>query len=277
MIFDTHLHLVDRSRLRYPWLAGAGPLARDWSYEDYEASARRIGITDVLHMEVDVAPEDIDAETDFIRELMARPDSLIRGAISAARPESPDFAPWLERVDRKVVRGIRRILHESPDELSTRPVFRQNIRALGAAGLPFDICALARQLALMVDLVDAAPDTCFIIDHCGNPRIADREFDAWAADIRSLAARPHVNIKLSGICAYGGPDWVLADLQPYVDHVLDCFGPERLVWGSDSPVCTNHSSLAEWVAASQALLARCTDSERRAVFQANARRIWSVA
>lgn len=276
MIFDTHLHLVDRTRLTYPWLGNAGTLNRDWSYEDYEATARRVGITDVLHMEVDVAPEDIDAETSFIGELMARPGSLIRGAISAARPESDGFDAWLERVDRRVVRGIRRILHEADDSLSTGTTFRRNVARMGDAGLPFDICALARQLPVIAGLVDAAPQTVFVLDHCGNPRIADGEFADWAAQISALSERPHLNVKLSGISAYGGPDWRLDDLRPYVDHVLDSFGPGRVVWGSDSPVCTLHSSLPEWVAATQALLAGCSTDERYAILQGNARRIWDV-
>ena len=139
VIFDTHLHLVDRKRLSYPWLGDAPALNRDWSYDDYEATARRIGITDVLHMEVDVAEADMQAETAFIAELMQRPDSLIRGAIAASRPEAAGFAAWLEAVDRRVVKGVRRALHVVPDEVSQAALFRQNIALLGAAGLPFDI------------------------------------------------------------------------------------------------------------------------------------------
>ncbi|WP_103332965.1 amidohydrolase family protein [Pseudotabrizicola formosa] len=276
MIFDTHLHLVDRSRMSYPWLNTAPALNRDWSYDAYETTARRIGITDVLHMEVDVAEADIEAETAFVAELMQRPGSLIRGAIASARPESSGFAGWLDRVDRRVVKGVRRILHEVPDTVSQTAQFRDNIGRLGKAGLPFDIVMLARQLPLAAELVDACPDTVFVLDHCGVPDIAGGAFDAWAADITALARRPNVILKLSGITAYTGGTWTLAGLRPWVSHVLDQFGPDRMVWGSDSPVCTLHSDLAEWVATSQALLAELSGSERDAILHANACKIWDI-
>lgn len=274
MIFDTHLHLIDRSRLSYPWLAGVPGLDRDWSYADYATVARRCGITDVLHMEVDVAEDQIGAETAFVADLMAQPESLIRGAITAARPEAKGFAAWLDAQDRRVVRGIRRVLHVMPDHLSEQSLFRDNIRRLGPAGLPFDLCLLARQLPLGAGLADAAPDTTFVLDHCGVPDIAGGGFAPWAAAITDLARRPNVMIKLSGITAYGPADWSLATLAPWVTHVLETFGPARMVWGSDSPVCNLQSGLAEWVAASQALLAGLSAAERETILAGNARRIW---
>ncbi len=277
MLFDTHLHLVDRKRLAYPWLASVPALDSDWSYEAYEASARRVGISDVLHMEVDVAEADIDAETAMVAELMARPGSLIRGAISAARPERAGFQGWLERVDRRVIKGIRRVLHVVPDEVSQGPVFRDNLRRIGAAGLPFDICVLARQLPLAVALADAAPDTQLVLDHCGVPDIAGGGFEAWAQGIAELAKRPNVHAKISGITAYARADWALDDLRRYTDAVLAAFGAGRLVWGSDSPVCTLQSSLGEWVAVSHALLAGATETERAAISHGNARRIWAIS
>jgi predicted TIM-barrel fold metal-dependent hydrolase len=274
MIFDTHLHLIDRARLSYPWLAGFAPLDRDWDLETYLVTAARVGITDVLHMEVDVAEADIDRETEWVAELMARPGSPLRGAISAARPEADGFEAWLDRVDRRVVRGVRRVLHVVPDDMSQDARFRANLRRLGRAGLPFDICMLQRQLPLALQLVDACPDTTFVLDHCGVPAIGSSGFEDWAGSIARLAERPNVNAKLSGISAYGPPDWALPTLRPYVAHVIEVFGPGRVVWGSDSPVCTLQSTLAEWVATTQALLADQSPADRAAILAGNARRIW---
>lgn len=276
MIFDTHLHLIDRSRLRYPWLAGVPALDRDWDYPSYARVAQRVGISDMLHMEVDVDAADIEAETAMVARLMDAPGSLIRGAISAARPEKPGFAAWLGRLDRRVVKGLRRVLHVVPDDVSQGAAFRDGIRLLGPAGLPFDLCLLARQLPLGLDLVRAAPETVFVLDHCGGPDIAGGGHRSWATALAPLAACPNVTLKLSGITANAGGGWRLETLRPYVDTVLDLFGPGRMVWGSDSPVCTLHSDLAEWVAASQALLAPCTAEERAAIFFGNARRIWAI-
>jgi len=274
MIFDTHLHLIDRTRLSYPWLAGFAALDRDWDFAAYCAVAARIGITDVLHMEVDVAEADIDRETAWVAELMAQPGSPMRGAISSARPESEGFEAWLERVDRRVVRGVRRVLHVVPDEVSQGDRFRRNLRRLGQAGLPFDICMLQRQLGLALELVDACPDTQFILDHCGVPAVAADQFADWADRMARLAERANVVVKLSGISAYGPPDWTRVTLAPYVDHLLHHFGPARMVWGSDSPVCTLQSSLGEWVATTHALLDGLTAEERQLILATNARRIW---
>ncbi|MFV0493246.1 MAG: amidohydrolase family protein [Pseudorhodobacter sp.] len=276
MIFDTHLHLVDRGRISYPWLGDAPALNRDWSYEDYEKTARRIGISDVLHMEVDVAPGDIDAEIAMVAGLMARPGSLIRGAIAGARPEEGDFIPWLEKIDRNVVKGLRRVLHVVPDDISQKPLFRENVARLGAVGLPFDLCMLARQKSLAVALIDACPDTVFILDHCGVPDIEGDGFRSWAEGITDLARRPNVNAKISGITAYTGGNWTLEGLRPYIETVIGAFGWDRVVWGSDSPVCTLHSSLNQWVALSRAVLEGCSETERARLYQLNARRIWGI-
>ncbi|WP_417718944.1 amidohydrolase family protein [Salipiger sp.] len=274
MFIDTHLHLVDRARLHYPWLAGVPALDRDWPFADYARMAARLGIEGCLHMEVDVAPEDIGAETLFVRDQMG--SGLMRGAISSARPESADFPGFLDRLDRKVVRGIRRVLHVVPDEVSQSVTFRENVARMGTAGLPFDICVLARQLPLAADLADACADTVLVLDHCGVPDIAGGGYDGWAAAITDLARRENVHAKISGITAYAAPDWTLDTLRPYVEHIVDRFGWNRVVWGSDSPVCTLNASLETWVAATHALMAGCSDSERAALYRDNARRLWAL-
>ncbi|MDV7272177.1 amidohydrolase [Thioclava sp. A2] len=276
MLIDTHLHLIDRDRIAYPWLKDVPPLDRDWSYDAYEAEARRLGIGATLHMEVDCAPHDIGKETAWIAELMRRPDSLIKGAISSARPESEGFGAFLDGLDLAVVRGIRRVLHVVPDEVSQGARFRANIRKLGQAGLPFDICVLARQLPLAAALADSCEGTEFVLDHCGVPDIAGEGFDDWARDITKLAKRPNVSAKISGISAYAAPDWTLDTLRPYAEHIIASFGWSRVVWGSDSPVCTLNASLSQWVAATRALFSEASDAERRALFSGNARRIWSL-
>jgi len=277
MLFDTHLHLIDRRRLSYPWLAGVPALDRDWTLADYADRAARLGISGALHMEVDVAGADIDAETAWVAGQMAEPGSLLRGAISAARPESPGFAAWLERLDRRTVRGIRRVLHVVDDGISQLPLFRENVARLGPAGLPFDICMLQRQLPLALALVDACPGTIFVLDHCGVPAITGGDFAGWAAMITDLARRPHVNAKISGITAYGTAGWSVDSLRPYVEHVIGAFGWNRVVWGSDSPVCNLHASLERWVAATHALTAGASQDERLAFASGNAQRIWGLS
>lgn len=277
-LIDTHLHVIERSRLSYPWLAGVPALDHDFTYDAYAAEARRVGVTDVLHMEVDVADGDIEREVEMVRALMLRPGSLVRGAIAACRPENETFPAFLEAVqDGGVVRGFRRVLHVMPDDLSEGPLFRQNIARLSRTGLPFDLVVLPHQIPKAIALVDSAPDVQFVLDHCGVPAIKDRAEHPWREYVAEIARRPNVAAKISGVVAYADPAaWTLADIRPYVEHVVSCFGFDRVVWGSDWPVVTLGGTLSTWVAATHALMAACSQDERSALFADNARRIWRL-
>ncbi|MFD1880621.1 amidohydrolase family protein [Paracoccus pacificus] len=276
-IFDTHLHLVDRSRISYPWIRDAGTLDRDWSHAEYAAEASACGITRALHMEVDAAEDMIGAEVDFIESLPPRKDVPIVGIISACRPEHDGFAAEIERAQaRPSVVGFRRVLHVVPDALSQTARFRQNIRRLGPAGLPFDICMLARQLPLAMELVDAAPETRFVLDHCGVPDIAGGQFDSWARDISALAKRPNLSAKVSGIPSYAAKDWTAEDMRRWIEHVVAAFGFDRVVWGSDWFVCTQGGGLTKWVETCRTVLAGVSPAERVALFSGNAEKIWRV-
>lgn len=172
--------------------------------------------------------------------------------------------------------GFRRAPHVVPDGTSRSDRFRADIRRLASAGLPFDICVSARQLPLAVELADAAPETRFVLDHCGVPDIAGGEWDDWARTVSALAERDNVSAKISGLPAYAAPDWSAADLARWAGHVTTCFGMDRLVWGGDWPVCTLGGGLAPWVAATRAIFAGCSAEERAALHDGNAARIWGL-
>lgn len=276
-ITDTHCHIIDRNRIDYPWLADAPALNRDWPVTEYEREARRAGMTRTLHMEVDVAQDRIADETRMVSHLAQAPDSLLCGIIAACRPEHDGFAAEIEAAQANpLVKGFRRVLHVVPDDVSTGDTFRGNIRRLAAADLPFDICMSARQLPLAMELVDSAPQTRFVLDHCGVPDIAAGGWQTWADDIAAIARRESVSAKLSGVVAYAAADWDAESLGRWVMHVVDCFGPERCVWGSDWPVCTLGGGLSTWVAASRAILASLSPDERAAIYTDNATRIWNL-
>lgn len=278
MLTDCHLHLIDKSQLHYPWLETFEPLNRNFLYDAYAIEAKRIGISRVLHMEVDVAPDDMERETDFIRALSEQPDSLISGAISSCRPEEKDFPEFLERaVSDPFIKGLRRVLHVMPDDLSEGALFRENIKRLSATRLTFDLCVLPHQIEKALALVDLSPDVQFILDHCGVPAIASGAFDDWEKGIRAIAQRPNVLVKISGIVAYADAgSWDVETLRPYVDTVTSAFGFKRMVWGSDWPVCTLGGTLSTWVAATHALFAGASESERLGLFSANASRLWAL-
>ena len=269
-IIDTHLHLVYQDRLRYPWLASTPKLNRDFKLQEYLAEAGQLGIDAAIHMEVDVASEDQEAETAFVTGL----GPPVTAAIASCRPESCDFAASLERIaGNPAVRGVRRILHQSPDELGLAPLFAENLRRLTKHDLSFDLCVLARQLPIAFQLVRACPDVRFILDHCGVPDIAGRALDPWRRGITQLAALPNVACKISGVVAYAGDDWTTTDLRPYFEHCIEAFDWDRVVWGSDWPVCTLTADLTRWVEASHELTSGCSDHEKARLLNLNARRI----
>ncbi|MER8714742.1 amidohydrolase [Mesorhizobium sp. M0228] len=278
MIFDTHLHLIDQSALRYPWLAGVPALNRDFPYDEYAVQARRAGIGAALHMEVDVDPADIEAETGHVKALSQQKGSLLRGAIASCRPEEPGFAAYLEtqRADA-FVKGFRRVLHVVPDELSEGALFRENIKRLAGSGLTFDLVLLPHQIPKAIALADLAPDVQFVLDHCGVPDIKGGAEHPWREHMAEIARRPNVVGKISGVVAYADAgSWTVDTLRSYVEHTIACFGWERVVWGSDWPVCTLGGGLATWIAATHALLAGTSIDERQKLLSGNAKRLWSL-
>ena len=169
------------------------------------------------------------------------------------------------------------MLHVVPDDVSQGARFRDNVKRLSGTRLTFDIVMHPRQAAHALALINLAPDVTFILDHCGVPDIKGGDFDAWKRGISDLAARSNVIAKISGIVAYADSGtWTAETLRPYVEHVIDCFGWDRVVWGSDWPVCTLGGGLLAWVAATHAVLSGCSDDERDSLFWKNADRLWQL-
>jgi predicted TIM-barrel fold metal-dependent hydrolase len=278
MIVDTHLHIVDMAALDYPWLGGAGDLNRNWSYDDYAREARRLGIAATLHMEVDVAESDIEKETDNVSSLAKKPDTLLVGATAACRPEDAGFAAYLERARaNSIIKGFRRVLHVMPDDLSASPLFRENVKRLAGTGLTFDLVVFPRQMARAIELVDLAPDVQFVLDHCGVPDIKGGAYDDWAKGITEIARRPNIVGKLSGIVAYTDTaTWTLDTIRAYAEHTINSFGFDRMVWGSDWPVCTLGGGLSTWVGATHALLEGASKDEKHALLAGNAIKLWNL-
>jgi predicted TIM-barrel fold metal-dependent hydrolase len=273
-IIDTHLHLVYLDRFRYPWLDSDPNLNRTFTIDEYLAQASSAGITKMLHMEVDVAEADIERETRFALGV----GRGVVGAISACRPESAEFPAFLERsIGAHGVRGFRRVFHTGAHEAARTPIFKSNLKLLSKHNKTFDLCFWPRHIPIAAELAKACPDVQFVLDHCGIPNIRERELDPWRNHILDIAALPNVACKISGVIAYGDPvNWTVNDLRPYVEHAIESFGWDRVVWGSDWPVCTVAANLGRWVAATHALLEGTSEDEKERIFERNARRIYSI-
>lgn len=271
-ILDTHLHLVYKERLTYPWLADAPQLNRNWTVEDFFAEALPLGLEAALHMEVDVAEAQMAAEAEFVLGL-----PRIVGAIANGRPEHADFPAYLERMAALGrVKGIRRLLQFQPLALSTEPQFIENIRRLAGYGMTFDICVKSHELHVAPPLIAACPDVQFVLDHCGNPRIADAEWESWTVRMEEIARLPNVVCKVSGILANVDANWTVDQLRPYVEFVIQTFGWDRVIWGSDHFVVTLFADLTRWVEATREIISGASPDEQSKLLHGNAERLYGL-
>jgi L-fuconolactonase len=278
-IIDTHQHLWDLTRFRLPWVKGSLALDRSFLPGDYRREAEGLNIVQAVYMEVDVAPEQRVAEAEWVIDLCRRGEGPTVAAVISGDPDSPGFEPYIRRfAAESEIKGVRRVLHggSTPPGHCLRPEFIWGIRLLGELGLSFDLCVRAAELPDAAKLVDQCPQTRFILDHCGNPNVQDPDRSAWERDLADLARRPNVIAKVSGIVAGARQDWTPADLAPFVNHVLTCFGPERVIFASDWPVCTLRATLHQWVLALKEIVADWPVAEQRALFHDNAARFYSL-
>lgn len=280
-IVDTHQHLWDLSRFRLPWLAGAPKLNRSFLMEDYRQATAGLDVVKSVYMEVDVEPSQQAAEADYVLELISGGGTPMAGAVISGRPASEGFAAYLARYrDRPAIKGVRRVLHaaETPRGHCLERPFIDGIRLLGNQGLSFDLCMRADELGDAAKLIDACPETAFILDHCGNASVRARDLSGWKADIGRLAERKNVVCKVSGIVASAAPDpWTADDLAPIVNHVLDRFGPDRVVFGGDWPVCTLAATYRQWVEALRRIVADRPLADQKKLFHDNAIRVYRLS
>jgi predicted TIM-barrel fold metal-dependent hydrolase len=278
-LLDTHQHLIYRERYPYRWTEEIPHLAgRAFRYDDYLAAAAGCGITATVFMEtLTTDPVDHD-ETAFVEGLASIPGSLIGGIVAVCRPESAAFPEWLDSLHEPRVVGLRRILHVEPDDLSRHSQFREHLRLLPEHGLTFDLCVLARQLPLALDLVTACPDVAFVLDHCGVPDIAAGAIDPWRDNLRAMANCVNVTCKISGLLAYCDPlDATTDAVRPYVEHAIEVFGWERVIWGSDWPVVEITATLRDWAGITRRIVAGESEANRRKLFTENGKRVYRLA
>jgi predicted TIM-barrel fold metal-dependent hydrolase len=151
------------------------------------------------------------------------------------------------------------------------------VRLLEKHELTFDLCVLARQLPLATELAAKCPNVQFVLDHCGVPDIASGEIDSWCRHIHEIAKLPNVACKISGVLAYCAPGQATIEaVRPYVEHYLIQFGWDRVVWGSDWPVCTISSDLRTWVDVTRQIIAEADESNQRKLLHGNAIRIYRL-
>jgi predicted TIM-barrel fold metal-dependent hydrolase len=281
-VIDTHQHLWDLKRFKLPWLTDYESLRRDYLLDDYWKAAEGTGIVKTIYMEVDVAPEQREAEVDYVVALARQPKNRMAAAVVGGQPESPDFARYVRRLKSSgKVNGVRAAVRSrGPDagfELDRD--FVAGVRLLGENGLSFDINLPPDQLARGSALVDQAPDTRYVLDHCGNiaPYATAAEFERWQRGLADVAKRKGVVCKVSGFITNSqGKRPTPEQISAVVNHVYECFGPDRVMFAGDWPVCTLAMTLAQWVAAVRQVVAERPMSEQRKLFHDNAAKFYGV-
>jgi len=273
-IVDTHQHLWDLSRVRLSWLKSAKHLERSFVSKDYLEATRGLNVVKAVYMEVAVDADQLLAEAEYVIELCRRKDNPTVAAVIGGRPGEDDFARYITRFkDNPYVKGIRHIL-PGPGPCHQKEFIR-DIRLLGEWGMSFDLCLPSTELQAAAELVDRCPDTRFILDHCGN---ADpKAGEPWRRDIARLAKRKNVVCKISGIVGRADKEsWTAADLAPAINHCLDVFGPRRVMFGGDWPVCTRVASFRQWVAALMEVIQDRDRTLRRNLLHDNAVRFYGL-
>jgi L-fuconolactonase len=279
MRIDSHHHVWDLSLRPQGWIKGEAmqPLLRDFALTDLLAVATPAGID--RSVVVQTVPD--LGETPDLLELASRED-FVAGVVGWVDLESPaagdDLARHLEHPGAGKLVGIRDLVQDKPDpDWLIRPDVLAGLALVERSQLTYDLLTLPPQLPAAAQAVRSHPDMLFVLDHLSKPRIASGEVQPWADDVRALAELPNVACKVSGMVTEANwSGWSVADLQPYFDTVLEAFGPDRLRFGTDWPVCLLASNYHEVVDTAAQLTAGLSSAEQDEFWSGTARRFYRL-
>lgn len=272
---DAHHHLWQYSPAEYGWIDGKmAALRQDFLPEDLRAEMRSASIDGAITVQ---ARQTIE-ETRWLLDLADRNDE-IRGVVGWAPIAGEELPAVLDEfANRPRLKGLRHVVQAEPDEnFLLREDFNRGIRALRDTGLVYDILIYERQLPQAIRFVDEHPEQAFVLDHIAKPRIREGVLEPWRTQIRELARREHVACKLSGVVTEADwKDWSLESLRPYLDTVMEVFGPQRIMVGSDWPVCLVACGYAQWFGLLEQYLGGFSQTEQDSMFGGNAGRIYGL-
>ena len=272
---DSHHHVWDLASRDQPWINGAAmaSIARTFHIEELIGEAEANEITGCVVVQTVASTQ----ETGELLELAAR-TSFVLGVVGYVDLCAPGVGELIDRLlahpSSQHLVGLRSPVQDEPNpDWLAQPAAVAGLHAVADRGLTFDLLIRPHQLAAATRAVRAVPDCSFVLDHLAKPPIATASWEPWAGLLTELAASPNVAAKISGLVTEADwSTWSVQDLQPYVAHAVECFGPDRLMFGSDWPVCTLAAPYTEVVDATSDLLDGLTPDERAAVFGGTARR-----
>ncbi|BCX48436.1 amidohydrolase [Haloferula helveola] len=270
-MIDSHHHLWRYSEEEYPWIPKGSPLEGDHLAAELKAATEGTGVTGTVVVQARQMPE----ESDFLLSLADSSEQIL-GVVGWVPLVADDVAEHLDHyAPHPAFVGVRHVLQDEPDALFTDDAFHRGLAQLPARDLAYDILLFQRQLPAAIALVDRQPDMRFIIDHIAKPEVhPGRVEDGWRNGMRELAAREHVvGVKFSGL-ATEFPDGSPIDrdtVRAYFEETLEIFGTDRVMFGTDWPVCLLRlDCYRQWVETVTDLASSLTEDERKALFTDNA-------
>jgi L-fuconolactonase len=275
-MIDAHHHLWDPARRAYPWMAGAAldPIRRPYTVDDLREVTKAAGVRATVLVQTVSSLEETE---EFLETAVAEP--VIAGVVGWVDLAAPDVAGQLARLaDAGPLVGIRHQVENEPDGgWLVRPEILRGLGAIADAGLVYDLLVRTEQLGAAREAVSSLPNLKFVLDHAAKPPIAAGEWEPWAGAVAALAERENVCCKLSGLVTEADwQSWQVGHLRRYVDHVLEAFGPGRLMFGSDWPVCELAAAYEVVVDTAVSLTGSLSDPERLDVFEHTAKRVYSL-
>ncbi len=276
---DAHVHFWDAARLPYPWLAAVPAIAGPHTPIELATEAGARLPAAIVFVESAVDPTRARDEVRWVETLATGEPRIAAIVAQVAVDRGGETEAALTALAGQArVRGIRHNIQDCPEpDACVRPAFVAGVRGVGERGWTFDLCVKPPQLPACIELVRACPGTSFVLDHAGKPDIRRGALDPWRTHIAELARLPNVVCKLSGLVTEAdAATRTPAALRPYVDHLLACFGAERLLFGSDWPVVNLAASYGRWLETALELLEPLSAGERAAVMGDNTRRIYGL-
>lgn len=276
-VVDTHVHLWDPARLEYAWHAHEPQLNRPFLLSDFRDATQGVDIQAMVFLQCDCNPAQGLDEARWVAEL-ANSDPRLKAMVPYAPIEQGDAcSAYLEQLQAvPLVRGVRRLIQSERDPaFCLQPKFIEGLKLLPEFRLSFEICIYHHQLTSVLKLVEKLPEVSFVLDHIGKPNIKHGILQPWSAQMRSLSEFPNVVCKVSGMVTEADHEgWNKEQLKPYLDHVVACFGWDRLLYGGDWPVVNLAGGYRRWLEALNWALDGASSEERRKFYCENAARVY---
>jgi L-fuconolactonase len=280
-IVDAHLHLWNPDHFRLSWLDSNPLLNQKYDLARYNEATTGAKVEAMVYLQTEVETPYAFLEAAWVVE-QAKADPRIQGIVPWAPLEygerSRAFLAALVNLS-PLVKGIRRIIQFEPDlAFCLQPDFVRGVQILPEYQLSFDICIDYRHLANTLKLVGQCPDTSFILDHIGKPNIKDGMLDPWRCQLEQLAAFPNVYCKVSGLVTEADHQtWQPGDLAPFVSHVLETFGEDRVIFGGDWPVVLQAAAWSGWVETLENLTVDLSAESKQKLWNTNAKHFYRLS